>query len=127
MKKKKKKGKPGRPTLKSDGIIQVLIDALEEGMPLDRACDLAGIDRNTAYNWMQSDRVFSARVRLARAKVVQELVRDVRKKDATGHWKILRSLDPKNFGDEIRIGEMDSERDDEMAKQTDDECRKGAA
>jgi hypothetical protein len=127
MTKRKVNPKPiGRPTKKLPELVQLLCKALEDCMPLDRACDLIGIGRRTVYEWIQTDPVFRAQVAMARAKAIKGLVKGVSKDDPGGKWKILRSIDHKNFGDNLTVREVDEERDDEMEAMTDEQIRKGS-
>ena len=116
VKKKKRRkivNKLGRPSKKDADRVQLLCEALQDCMPLDRACDLVGIHRNTVYEWIKTDPIFRAKIQLARANAVNWLVNRVKLTDPSGPWKILKSTDPRNFGDEIRIREIDDEKDEE--------------
>jgi len=110
-------------TKKTPATVEVLLKCLEAGMPVDRSCDFAKIDRKTFYNWIAKDKELSTRVRFARAKVIKSLVGMVAIKDP---WKILRSLDPKNFNDQVTLFHGEHEVDEEMEAKSDDELRKGA-
>ncbi len=124
VKKKKPKGKPGRPTKKDPEIVRILCKALKDCMPLDRACDLVGVGRRTVYDWLRTDPDFRTQVMTAKAEAVSHLINQVKANDPTGEWKLLRSLDHKNFGDELRIREIEDERDDEADAMTVEDLEK---
>jgi hypothetical protein len=117
-----KKG-AGRPTKKTDDRLEILRQCLEEGMPLDRACDYAQIDPKTPLNWAEKDSEFSAKLRFWRAAPVRTLVRLLALKDP---FKLLRALDPKNFNDEMTFHMEHREPDEEMEKKSDEEIDRDA-
>lgn len=92
-----KRNPGGRPTKKLPEAVKLLLDTLRDGAPISTACDIAGIDRQTFYNWIDKDAAFSAMARGARAFAVMHLIKLQRIKDP---WKLLRSIDPENFKDE---------------------------
>jgi hypothetical protein len=113
----------GAKSKKTPERVAILLQCLTEGMPLDRSCDFAEIDRKTAYRWMWEDRDFATQVRFARSTAIKTLVGLVQVKDP---WKILRSLDPKNFNDVMTFREDDSDQDEDMAGKSDEEIQEGA-
>lgn len=88
---------PGRPTKFTDERVKILLECLEDNMPLNKACDYAKIARQTIYNWMKEDENFSTQVSYAKSAGERRLVRKVEDKDP---WKILKNTDPENFKDE---------------------------
>jgi hypothetical protein len=48
--------RPGRPTLLRSDVLQVLLQALQQGNTIDAAAAFAGIHRRTFYDWMKRGR-----------------------------------------------------------------------
>lgn len=89
--------KLGRPTKKVDARLEILLDALRDGMPIKRACDFAMISDDVFYKWVREDEVFAMNVKYARSYKIRGLLKEVTKKDP---WKLLKSLDSEHFKDE---------------------------
>ena len=90
----------GRPSLKSDSRVQILLDALARPMPMNIACDFAGVDRRTPMNWAKKDKGFLLQMAYARAKGIGLAIDKTMLKDP---WKILKNIDPDDFKDEVQI------------------------
>lgn len=96
------KSKAGRPSKKTPDRVSILLDALENFMPFDKACDYAQVHRSKVYEWLQKDPELATRVRYAKSKAEIQVVKTVVEKDPK-FW--LKNMDPHNFKDEVHVQE----------------------
>lgn len=89
------------PTKYDDVVVEKLEDAFRDGASISEACGLAGIDRQTYYNWLESVDGFSTKMEdarewvneIARAVVAQKITR--RKDVETAKWWLERRVKEK--------------------------------
>lgn len=89
------------PTKYDETIVEKLEDAFRDGASISEACELAGIDRGTYYNWMESIDDFSTKMEdakdwvneIARAVVAQKITK--RKDVETAKWWLERRVKEK--------------------------------
>lgn len=72
-----------------------LYKALKEAMPFNYACDLCGIPRRTAYDYLKKDETFRTQVELSKAIAIRGLVALTSKQ--SGAWKLLKCLGKEEF------------------------------
>lgn len=89
------------PTKYNKEVVEKLEDAFRDGASIYEACDLAQIDKQTYYNWLESMDGFSAKMEdakewvseIARAVVSQKITK---KKDVdTAKWWLERRVKEK--------------------------------
>lgn len=90
--------KPGRPSKYNEERIKILLECLEEAMPIEIACRYAKITPPTFHNWMNSQENFFMQVEYARSRAERLLIKETREQN--GSWKILKNIDPQNFKDD---------------------------
>lgn len=77
-------------------IVELLEDAFRDGASITEACDLADIDRQTYYNWLDAQEGFSTKMQeaqewvteVARAVVAQRITK--KKDPETAKWWLER-------------------------------------
>ena len=79
----------------------IIISSLREALPFSYSCDYAGIDRQTGYRWMESDKEFAAQVAIAKAYAISSLVADTRRQ--SGAWKLLKNIGREEFKEHVEI------------------------
>lgn len=113
---------PGRPTKLTPELQVKVIEGIELGMPLEQAALAVGISEPTIHRWISEGetdeqyREFREAVRAARAKRMKDLLdhvwrsmKDLRsgptlqRGDWKAAWKMLETLEPKDFGLKVRI------------------------
>lgn len=94
------KKKRGRPTLKTQDRMDIILDALRKAMPMKRACEFAMLDPTTVYRWMEKDKDFAAKANYSKAHAIQALIVGVAKKDP---WKLLKNLDSEHFKEHLEL------------------------
>lgn len=84
----------GRKTLLTHEMKTILSEAIEKGMPVNKACDLAGINQGTFYDWLRKGREgrepyaeFSKAIAGARAVCMDSMLSLINE----------HALDPKNW------------------------------
>lgn len=92
--------KPGRKGKKTPEIVAVILEALHHALPVQSACDYAGIHKDQFYRWKKRDHFFAAAVRFARAEAEKKLVAAVSAKDP---WKILKNHNPEAWKDDVTL------------------------
>lgn len=92
---------PGRPTRKTPEIVEILLKCLSAGFHVETACGYAKIDKQTFYNWLESDKDFSTQVDFARSQAVMRLAQKVENADPQGAWKLLKNIAPRLYRDKI--------------------------
>lgn len=88
----------GRPTLKTDGVVEVLLQNRRLGLSPKTCCDIAKVDVTTVYKWIKDDPDFSAKWGSAGSEMIRRLHVEVAKKEP---WKILKNLEPSYYRDRI--------------------------
>lgn len=73
----------GQPTKRTPERVQIILEALREGLSRETAADLAGIAPRTLRHWEEKDSALSAQVALASAEGEAELWRIIRAKAGT--------------------------------------------
>jgi len=96
----KNKSAAGRPTKKTDTRVAILLDCLERGMPVQRACEFARVNRSTLHRWKEKDEDFATEVAYSRGVAIKRLILKVEEKEP---WKILKNIDSKHFKDQVDI------------------------
>lgn len=89
----------GRPTKDNPDKRLVILQAIQNKMPLYLAADLALIHRSTLSRWLAEDAGFAAQVAEAKAIAAGDLINRVIS-DSNGAWKVLKNLQPSHFKDE---------------------------
>lgn len=85
-----------KPTKYTKAVVEKLEAAFRDGASITEACDQAGVDRGTYYNWIQSMDGFSTKMEeaqewvteIARAVVAQKITK--RKDAETAKWWLER-------------------------------------
>ncbi len=104
---KKKKGKTGRPTKLTPGVVEVICDVVAEGMTVEDGAILAGITPRTVSTWMSRGRSstrgryrdFLLAVTRARANGERDLIHLVRtERHYRGPLAILERRWPDKWG-----------------------------
>lgn len=100
---------PGRPPKYNDPkVLEVLFEALYEGVSIRAACDLAGIDRSSITKWCNAAKagdenyfLFFNGYKKARSGLERSLVKNIRTASNT-QWQaaawMLERLMPKRYG-----------------------------
>lgn len=104
-----------RPTDYSIALVEKLEDAFRDGSSITEACELAGIDRQTYYNWLKDKEGFSAKMEdaqnwvneIARAVVAQRITR--KKDPETAKWWLERRVKDK-FSQRSEVTGKDGEQ-----------------
>lgn len=81
-----KRSGPGQPTKLTEDVAAIIERAVRAGLPISPACDLAGINRDSFFTWMERGeaeesgiyRAFSDRIKTARATAQLEALEIVR-------------------------------------------------
>ena len=92
---------PGRPTKKTPEIVEILMNSIAQFGHIELACGHAQIDRQTFYNWLNSDADFSTQIEYAKTLCGMRLAQKVEKEDPQGPWKLLKNVWPKLYRDRI--------------------------
>ncbi len=73
----------GRPSNYNDETVRQLIAALQLGLSISTACDLAGISRDTYYTWLKEKEGFSDKMikaqhhsKVIAANIVSDVLQD---------------------------------------------------
>ena len=74
----------GRPTKKTDQMVEAICDLLERGNTRTSAASIAGINRATLYRWMQEDASFYDAVEKAEAMAQEAMLQRIRFAASTG-------------------------------------------
>ena len=87
----------GRPSKYTDEIIKSLVKSFEDGSTITEACNVAGISRQSYYDWMELHDDFSDKILIAQEYpdyVAKSLVVSAMKKGDvdTGKWWLERKL-----------------------------------
>src|SRR6185369_7103827 len=76
----------GRPSIYGPIVTGKLIGAFQLGLSVSTACDIAGIDPDTMYDWMKKYPEFSEKITAARtygkvlaAQQIQDVLQDTRR------------------------------------------------
>lgn len=85
-----------RPTKKNIDVVRLLEQSLQNGFTIGKACQLAGITRDTYYHWLEEDPEFSYKMTIAqnfalevaRQNVVNAIIVD--KDINTSKWYLER-------------------------------------
>lgn len=121
----------GRPTIRTDEIVESILDQLGDGTPLAKICRQEGMPKlRTFYDWAEADADLSARVARARVAGHDNIAQDaIDIADDSQHdfkmgkeglvfdsehvqrsklridtrFKLLRCWDPKRFGEKLEI------------------------
>lgn len=84
----------------SDERVKILLQCMQEGMPVKRACEFAQIEKQTFYNWCRDDPDFRLKMDYAKSFAIRNLVKAVAKKDP---WKILKNVDSEHFKENVEL------------------------
>lgn len=68
----------GRPTVRTEAVAALILEALENGLSRNRAADYGGISRSILTDWIDTDEEFSARCHTAEAKGILHHARIIR-------------------------------------------------
>lgn len=87
----------GRPSKYTDEIIKSLVKSFEDGSTITEACNIAGISRQSYYDWMELHNDFSDKILIAQEYpdyVAKSLVVSAMKKGdvETGKWWLERRI-----------------------------------
>lgn len=97
----------GRPTKMSLPVVEKLIAAFHNGFNVSEACEYAGIDRTTYYNWLEANAVFSTQMAAAQSapnkKAKEIVVKAIQEGDSGLAFRWLERRDP----DFKQKGELD--------------------
>lgn len=88
----------GRPTLKTESVIEILLANRRLGLSPKTCAGLARISVDSIYRWINDDVDFAAKWADASGQAVKSLHMMVAKKDP---WKILKNLDSEVYKDRI--------------------------
>lgn len=88
----------GRPTRKTNEIVEILLSCIRSGFHIETACGYAKINKQTFYNWLDKDKDFSTQVDFAKSESVMRLAQRVAEEDP---WKILKNIAPRLYRDKI--------------------------
>src|SRR3954449_1189935 len=97
----------GRPPIYTEDTVRQLIGALQLGLSVTTACDVAGISRDIYYAWLKEKEEFSDKVTKAQhhatilaANIVGDVLQDsLRGKIDTKSGKQI----PYKYGEQIRV------------------------
>ncbi len=96
--------------------LEILIDAVSQGVPLRTACLAAGVSRSTLYRWTKADSI-ARRIRKARMEGKLFHLRNIREHSKTD-WRasawILERMYPKEFGRRTIIEMPRRDSDDDV-------------
>lgn len=125
----------GRPSIRTDEMVEAIIDGISSGTPLAVICRQDGMPAtHTFYNWMETDEELSARFARARDIGFDVIAADVlnitdeypertptehgdkvdagfvqwAKNRAEARLKLLAKWDPKRYGDRLALAGDDS-------------------
>lgn len=85
------------PSKKVPDVIGIILQCLEDGMPVKRACQYAQIHPDTFYGWCEKDSSFRLKADFAKSAAIRRLIKKQEDKDP---WKILKNIDSEHFKDE---------------------------
>jgi len=85
---------------KTPETVKMILDNLKLGLNRDDSAELAGIDKKTFYNWLNSDSSFSTAVKKAELECKQRLVAIVQKA-AVNTWQAAMTLLERKYPDEF--------------------------
>ena len=80
-------GKPGRPPLYSDAVIELLLTAIAAGMFYKDACARAGISVSVLANWRDKHPELETRMAEAREEARQKALEGIRGAGENGDWR----------------------------------------
>lgn len=90
--------KAGRPTKFNELIVGKFEEAFMLGFNVTEACQHAGLDRSTYYDWLEQDDAFSYRMSVAQAHPTKAakaiLIKAIQKGDASLALRYLQLRDP---------------------------------
>ena len=89
----------GRPSKNTDERRSIILEAIQNKMPLYLAANYAKLDRTTLHRWIRQDVEFATQIEWAKAKAAGVLIDKVAS-DSNGAWKLLKNLQPDYFKDE---------------------------
>jgi hypothetical protein len=111
----------GRPSKLTPDVQQTLVFALSEGATIEHACDYAGIDPKTFYNWMQRGESgedeayfqFFQTITRARGRGIVTDLSTISKAVLAGDWHAaawrLQHRYPQDYGAKLKIsGDADN-------------------
>ncbi len=87
--------------------VDALVELIETGLPILRACDAVGISHQTYYNWKKEFEDFDCRIREAESNLMKELIEQVKAAAKDGdpksqQWMLERRF-PTDFGKADRL------------------------
>ena len=92
----------GRPTKRSQGVEEILLEGVEIGLSIARAAALAGITSETYQAWCEKDAELERRVEAARARGIRRALEQLHRLKADGDSRsitwFLEKMDRENFG-----------------------------
>ncbi len=101
-----RKNKAGRPTRKTEKVLQKLDELLRLGLSMAGAARGAGISPSTLYNWIENDPKVEALVNAAVAAAEEKLVKlalDGAKKDGRIAAIMLSKRFPESWGEHAHV------------------------
>jgi hypothetical protein len=97
-----RKRKVGRPTKRTERVLNRLQEALEKGLPRWAACALAKISYDAFNEWMNKDPEFKASVLEWEAASMEDMIEGV-KRETKGNQYLLGRRFRDDYGDKLNI------------------------
>lgn len=95
-----------------DARLQVLYNALSQGMTIKSACALAGIHQSTYFEWVTNKPEFTELVKRAESEMKERALKVINQAAQNGQWQaaawLLERREPNEYGrqDRVRIEDV---------------------